>query len=470
MAAGAGAKTGAWPGKSPATGLRRLVVQIVRRLSWGVADQGMSSISNFAVNIYIARSLPAVQYGAFALAYVTYSFALNASRGLATDPLLVRFSGTDVRTWRQAIHGCTGTATAVGVLAGSCVLVAAALLGGTIRLAFLALGLTLPGLMLQDSWRFAFFALGRGQKAFLNDTVWVVALVPALLVLQATGHVSVFWFVLAWGASGSVAAAIGPLQARAMPRMSDATVWVSRHRDLGPRYFAEGVANSASAQLRNYGVGLILGLAAVAYVQAGNTLMGPFMVVFFGMGLVTLPEAARLWRDSPRKMPVFCLLYGAALGLVGLAWGLALLVALPRGLGHWLLPNIWRPTYPLVLPLTITITGGCLGASAGMGLHALGAARRSLRAMVILSVLLLVGALLGAAAEGAVGTVRGIAVATWMGTLVSWWELRAALRDSGAFPGHALFSPKGPGGRHRREDPHPGESADGTQSPHPPQG
>ena len=58
----------------------------------------MSSITNFAVNIYIARTLGAVQYGAFSLAYVTYAFALNASRGLATDPLLVRFSGTDLRS------------------------------------------------------------------------------------------------------------------------------------------------------------------------------------------------------------------------------------------------------------------------------------------------------------------------------------------------------------------------------------
>ena len=70
----------------------------------------MSSLTNFAVNIYVARTLGAVQYGAFSLAYVTYGFALNASRGLATDPLLVRFSGTDLPTWRRAVARCTGTA------------------------------------------------------------------------------------------------------------------------------------------------------------------------------------------------------------------------------------------------------------------------------------------------------------------------------------------------------------------------
>ena len=97
------------------------------------------------------------------------------------------------------------------------------------------------------------------------------------------------------------------------------------HRDLGPRYLAEGTANSASSQLRNYGVGLILGLAAVGYVQAATTLMGPFMVIFFGMGLVTLPEAARILRRSPRHLPIFCLLVSAGLSILGLAWGIVLL-------------------------------------------------------------------------------------------------------------------------------------------------
>ena len=73
----------------------------------------MSSINNFAVNIYIARTLGAVQYGAFGLAQVTYGFALNASRGLATDPLLVRYSGTHLPIWLRAVTRCTGTAATV---------------------------------------------------------------------------------------------------------------------------------------------------------------------------------------------------------------------------------------------------------------------------------------------------------------------------------------------------------------------
>ena len=427
----------------------RLAHQAIRRLSWGIADQAMSSISNFAVNVYIARTLGAVQYGAFALAYVTYGFALNASRGLATDPLLVRFSGTDVPTWRRAVASCTGTAAAVGLVTGACALAAAGLLSGTTRLAFFALGLTLPGLLLQDSWRYSFFALGRGSHAFLNDTLWTVILLPALVLLQMSGHANVFWFVFAWGAAAAVAAAIGPLQARVVPKLSGVRGWVSRHRDLGPRYLAEGTANSAANQLRNYGVGLILGLAAVGYVQAANTLMGPFMVIFFGMGLVTLPEAARVLRRSPQHLPIFCLLVSGGLAVAGLVWGIVLLVALPRGLGHLMLGSIWRPTYPLVLPSTGLVIGGCISAGAGAGLHALGASRRSLRAMVLGSVAMVACSLVGAVTEGATGTMRGAALASWIGALLFWWELRLALRESGALPAHSRFWSGRPAGRHR---------------------
>jgi O-antigen/teichoic acid export membrane protein len=389
----------------------------------------MSSVSNFAVNIYIARTLGAVVYGAFGLAYVTYAFALNASRGLATDPLLVRFSAAELPAWRRAVAGCTAVALAVGTVSGALLLAVAMVLSGTTRLAFAALGLTLPALLLQDSWRFSFFALGRGRQAFLNDTVWTVALIPALILLRMAHETDVFWYVFAWGMSAGVGAAIGPLQARVLPRLSGARAWLSHHRDLGLRYMAEGIANSASSQLRNYGVGLLLGLAAVGYVQAANTLMGPFMVIFLGMGLVTLPEAARVLRRSPRHLPAFCALVSGALVLLGLAWGVALLVALPRGLGHLMLGRIWRPTYPLVLPSVLAIMGGCAGAGASSGLHALGAAKRSLRAMVIESVLYVGFGLAGASIAGVEGTMQGVAIATWIGAAIFWWELRAAQRE-----------------------------------------
>ena len=424
--------------------------RVARRFGWGLADQAMSSVSNAAVSFYVARELGASQFGAFSLAYVTYSFALNVSRGLATDPLVVRYSNAEPAEWRRAVAKSTGTALTVGLVAGACAMVAAMVLHGTPRLAFLALGLVLPGLMLQDSWRYAFFAAGRGSQAFLNDTVWTLSLLPALGILRVTHHGTVLWFVLAWGLAAAVAACVGSLQARTVPRPAAAWTWVSETRDLGPRYMAENAANSAAGQLRSYGVGIIAGLAAVGYIQAGLLLLGPFMVVLMGISLVTVPEAARVLRRSPRHLEPYCLAVGAGLAVMALAWGVCLLILLPRGLGSVLLGGLWKPAYALVIPFTITIMGAGFQVGSAAGLHALGAARRSLRAMIITSALTLGFSLAGAyayGADGALGAVRGGALGAWIGALLWWRHLRAGMRESAEIPDGSGWWPRHQDGR-----------------------
>jgi O-antigen/teichoic acid export membrane protein len=404
------------------------------RLSWGLADQAMSSLTNFVLSIYVVRTLGAAQFGAFSLAYVTYGLAINASRGLSIEPLLIRFSGTVPPTWRRATARSTGTALLVGLATGTCALAAGRLIGSTTGMAFLALGLTLPGLMLQDSWRYSFFALGRGHHAFINDTIWAVVMFPAIAILRMTGHANVFWCVLAWGAGAAVGAVIAPLQAGVIPNLAGATEWLSRHRDLGPRYLLENAGGNAASTLRSYTVSSILGLAAVGYIQAANTLMGPLNIIFAGIGLITLPEAAGILRRSPRQLPVYCLAVSAGLTLLGLVWGVVLLVALPRGLGHLMLGHIWRPTYPLVLPATLYIMSGCATTGALLCLHALGAARRSLRAVIPTAGLIVVFTVVGALTGGTLGTMRFLAAASWVGAALTWWQLRLALKESGTVP------------------------------------
>ncbi|MDR2985468.1 MAG: hypothetical protein LBV34_11570, partial [Nocardiopsaceae bacterium] len=337
---------------------------------------------------------------------------------------------------------------AVGLTAGAGMLAVSTLLSGTARVAFFGMGLTMPGLMLQDSWRYAFFAAGRGVQAFLNDIVWAAAMLPGLLVLKVTGHETVLWFVLVWGASANVAAVAGPFQARVIPRLLDAWTWVRRHRDLAFRYLAENTAFSGSAQLRITFLGVISGLAAVGSVQAAQVLMGPFLAVLMGISLVTVPEAARLLKQSPRKLKQFCLIIGGGTALVALSWGIVLQIALPMGAGQLVLRSLWRPTYPLVLPVTIWVMGACMTVGASAGLRALGASRRSLRAMIISSVVLVAASVLGAMAGDAIGSVRGMALAGVIGVLAWWWQLRAGLRDANiASERFGLL--QSPAGRHR---------------------
>ncbi len=406
-----------------------------RRLSWGVADQGMSSLTNFLLSAFVARSLGAAEFGAFSLAYVTYGLGINASRGLAVEPLLIRFSHTGLPAWRRACAGAAGTAVLVGVAGGLIGIVAGALIGGTTGKAFLALGLTLPGLLLQDSWRYAFFAASKGYHAFLNDTVWALIQIPALILLKQTGHADVFWFVLAWGGAASVGAVLGAFQARVLPSLRQSLHWLSRHRDLGPRYLVENTGGNAVDSLRSYSVTHILGLSAVGLIQAAGVLMGPFKIIYYGISLITIPEAARLLRRSQRLLTLFCLATSIGLTAAALAWGVLLLIALPHGLGHLMLGSMWQPTYPLVLPTMLSVMATCAGTGAGIGLHALGAARRSMRNALRTAVIIVAGAVTGALVWGTAGSVYLAAAGAWIGVVIAWWQLRKALRE------HALNPP-----------------------------
>ncbi|WP_375546730.1 hypothetical protein [Streptomyces gossypii] len=399
---------------------------IVGRLSWGLADQAASSISNFAVGIYVARSLGLAAFGVFSLAWVTYGVVLSVSRGLATDPLVVRFSGVPESSWRGAVARASGTALVVGAAIGAACLVAGLGLGGSVGPAFAGLGVMLPGLLLQDAWRYSFFAAGTGRKAFVNDLVWGAALVPAMVVAAHVGSVAAF--VLAWGGSAAVAAGYGCLQSGIRPQLTGAREWLREQRDLGYRYLVENTCVSGASQLRAYGLGAIVGVSAVGVVRGSELLLGPFLAVLMGLTLVTVAEAARMLRQAPHRLGSFCLLLGGGLAAAALLWGAALLLV-PDPAGEFVLGGVWHSASELIVPATLSVAGAGLGSGAAAGLRALGAARRSLRCQLFASACYVGGGLGGAAVAGTVGSAWGVAAASVCGSAVWWLHLRSALRE-----------------------------------------
>ncbi|MCT9089873.1 hypothetical protein N4G70_13475 [Streptomyces sp. ASQP_92] len=404
-------------------GARRAVVG---RLSWGLADQAASSVSNFAVGIYVARSLGLTAFGVFSLAWVTYGVVLSVSRGLATDPLVVRFSGVPEASWRTAVARSAGTSLAVGAAIGAACLAAGLALGGGVGPAFACLGVMLPGLLVQDAWRYAFFAAGAGRKAFVNDLVWGLALVPALVMAARVDTVAAF--VLAWGGSATVAAAYGSFQSGIRPRVGEARLWLREQRDLGYRYLAENVGVSGASQLRAYGLGAIVGVGAVGVVRGAELLLGPFMALLMGLSLVTVAEAARVLRRSPDRLRGFCLLLGGGQAVAALLWGAALLL-MPDRIGELALGDVWSSASALIVPITLGVAGAGLGTGAAAGLRALAAARRSLRCQLFASTCYVVGGLGGAAAADTAGSAWGVAAATACGSVMWWLHLRSALRE-----------------------------------------
>lgn len=421
---------------SPVSGLIHSVRSVGGRMSWGLIDQGLSSLTNFAVGIFVAHSVGLEEFGAFTLAWFTYGLILNVSRGLATDPLVVRFSGVPLADWRTAVSRTSATAIVVGVAMGVACLLLGLVVPGPVGGALVGLGVVLPLLVLQDSWRFAFFAAGQGHKACLNDLVWGLALVPAMAV--AVQRESLFGLVLAWGLAGGAAALFGFWQARIVPSLGGARIWFREQRDLGVRYLVENVTQSGGTQLRMYALGVIAGLAEVAALRGAQLLLGPLLTVLMGIGTVAVPEAVRWLRRSRGHLVRFCLALGSVESAAALLWGLALWVLLPRGVGEVVLGRVWEPASPLVLPLCLSVIVSTFSTGATTGLRALGTARRSLRSQVVESTLFVLATVIGATVAGALGATWAGLVAAVVSGIFWWTQLRRALHGAegnGPVPG-----------------------------------
>jgi O-antigen/teichoic acid export membrane protein len=403
------------------------ILRVARRAGWGLADQALSSLTNFAVGVIVARSVSPEDFGAFGLVFATYLVVLGVSRAIASEPLLVRFSAEPFDVWRSGAISSTGTATAIGAVAGVLSISVGLIVDGSLGHGLVALGVTLPGLLLQDSWRLAFFADGRGAVAFVNDLVWALLLAP-MLAIAASKSGDMEWFMLAWGTSASGAALFGFLQARFRPRVSAAVTWWNEHRDLAPKFLSEFVVRAGGSQLVFFGLGAVAGLSAVGSIRGAQIVLGPFHVIFQGIWLIAIPEQKKLLKRAPSKLRTASLTFSGFLAAAATAYGIALLF-LPDWMGRGLVGATWSGTESIVFPLALSFAGlgGVMGAASG--LRALAAAKRSLQARTTVSVMIVCGGMLGAWVGQTLGAAIGLAVAYWLGAVVWWWHFNEALSE-----------------------------------------
>ncbi len=405
--------------------------QLVARMGWGLADQALLSITNFAVGVIVARALGVVEFGAFSIAFATYLGAMNASRAVAMQPLLIRYTGVAKVDWQRGTGRATGMVMIVAVVAGMACLVAAWIVGGSLGEALTAIGITLPALLLRDAWRFAFFAAGRGRSAFANDVVLVVVLFPVLVALVLAGRTSLFLATLALGGAAAVAAVAGIFQAGVRPRPQQAGLWWREHRDITARYGGEQAMETVGGQIAFYAIAGIAGLGAVGSLRAAELVLGPLNVLIQGSYLVAIAEAVRLLKRSSRGLLSACLLLSAGLVVATLSWG-SIALALPEGIGIGLLGANWSPGRSVLFQAVLTLTGLCGIVGALVGLRALAAAKRSFRARLLSSVTMLICAVAGAGVGGTPGAAWGFVLGNTIGVLIWWWHFAGALREHAA--------------------------------------
>jgi hypothetical protein len=399
-------------------------------MSWGVADQALSSLTNFALGLVVVRRVSAPEFGAFSLSLAAYLLALGASRGLNSEPFVVRFSDPSQGLRRQETSWATGAALMVGLAGGAVSCTAGLLLAGRTGAVFVALGVTLPGLLLQDAWRYCYVALGRSKDAFLNDLVWALLMIPLFELAVTSDRGSAAKLLFLWGLSGSAAGVLAAAGDRVWPRPQKALRWLSEQRDLSLRYLGEFAAANGSLQVTMYLVALLAGISAAGSLRAGFLLLGPVMVVFQGIRLVVVPEGVRLLHRSSAELRRMVRFLAGALAMPALAWGGAILL-IPSRLGRAALGSSWPGARALVLPLTLMLALSGAQLAAVIALRSLAAARSSLKARVIEGCLTLSCGTAGAALGSALATAWALVGAYALEVVVWWWQFGVALRRRG---------------------------------------
>src|SRR4030095_635874 len=86
-------------------------VGIIGRFGWALADQVLSSATNFLLALFVARTVGSRELGAFSMAYATFTFSLGAVRAIAGELLVVRHSAVSSDGWRGGVNKSAGTDT-----------------------------------------------------------------------------------------------------------------------------------------------------------------------------------------------------------------------------------------------------------------------------------------------------------------------------------------------------------------------
>jgi O-antigen/teichoic acid export membrane protein len=324
------------------------------RAGWSAADQVLSSLSNFALAVIVARQVTVSEYGSFALAFALYGYLVMISRLLVSQPLMVRFSGAEPAEFERATRQSTGAAIAFGLVAGAVVALAGIVVGGAARPAIVAVGALLPGLLLQDAWRMAFFACGRPRAAAANDAAWGVVQLALVLGVWAAGYASAVGYLSAWGLAAWVAAALGAAQAGIVPAPRRAWQWLVAHWDLSRYFVSELVAINGATQLMLVLVAMMGGLTVVGTLRGAQVLTGPVALLAMSAMAVAIPELARRpWIVGPRLLRAGAGISAVAIAAAGL-WG-ALLLMLPDDLGRQLLGDTWTGVDRILVPTVIGV-------------------------------------------------------------------------------------------------------------------
>ena len=172
-------------------------------------DQALTSGTNFALSILLARYLAAPEYGAYAVTYAVFLLIANLYQGALMIPSMVL--GPTTYAACQAgyiaamvrIHGLLAVACAVVLLAAAAVCSWAGF-GTELPGCLAAMAVATPAVLLQWLIRGSWYLRLEPVPAAWGAALYAILLIPGVLALQTWGLLTAVTGILMMGAAGLV--------------------------------------------------------------------------------------------------------------------------------------------------------------------------------------------------------------------------------------------------------------------------
>ena len=405
--------------------MRILVPARARRIaslaSWTVIDQILSALSNILLAILVARSVDAQGFGAFATAVLVFSLIVGLTRAAIGQPLQITYAASARTEYSRAVRSALGSALIAGTISGALVVGAGLLLGSDGGAALIALGLCLPALLVQDICRMAFFSSGRPRDAAAIDALWALIVFGALTAILAAGLYSAWLPIAIWGAGAAVAAIVGCILLRCLPRVRGASRWAWDQRKLTGYLTAEFLLGQGVGVVGILMIGVLGSQVGVGAVRAGQVLIGPLTILGAAAFMFAVPEVARRPSMSRRSREKFGLGVAAAMGGMAAAYGVVLLL-IPDSLGEQLFGDTWAGAQSVVLAMCVLAISAAIATGPVAILYGMGLSRVTFFVNIIRAPILIVSMTTGIIVWGAVGAAWALAITETI--LLPIWFLR----------------------------------------------
>jgi len=412
--------------------------------AWTIGDQIVSSGTNAAINFVAARRAGPDDFGAFAIAYTIFALLTGLSRAAATAPLGISYASASPSAFRSASRAASGTALVIGLVAGAALLAAGAASPGALGRCLVAMSMAMPALLVQDAWRYTFFARHQPVRAVVNDLVWAIVLAAGLGAPPLGGGNDLAGLILVWSGAAAVAALFGVAQTGTWPDPSRALDWLRGNRETSGFMTAEYVTVQGAQQTSTLLIGAVASPALVGALRGIQTLLAPTTNLAVALNSFAVPQFARHW-DMPSRRRIR--LAYAVSGLVvasSTAWAVAFLL-LPGDFGRALLGDTWPATRDLLGLAAFQQAGPALAVGPAAVLYALGRTRLTFRINLAFAPALFVCPLLGLHLAGARGVVAGYIIAFWS-TIPSWLLSMHRVSAAAETAKHAQQAGSGEGG------------------------